>query len=597
MSLFLLMGLTISAQTTVVVTNQETVNGQTVALADGSGSVAYTNADNAIWYLGTFNLAQLSSIEVQGAAFVSRSSNGAKAQLRIAAVAPGSLPMVNTTTLGALSGTIRATGSELCRIVAETTPTTIATGKNATNYAGANFSVTATGVTQLGTYDGNVVLEADSSKAINKNTGIYQLFVYGNASSRRLAINKIIMHYQGEGASSLNSIVTPTADTYVRLGNTTNFGTKPTMEVHSAYTGTTYTSDFVGLMAFNIPSAALGHITSANLRLVTNMCKGSTAMNLRTYNNAFAEGTIYANETSYINQARQTTPVTFNVALGRRTFSLSADDITGYNDLSLWTNNVDVTSLLQLAQSSSVQLMLEVATSNDLKNEFFTKDATDVINAKNTSYTYAAADLVPQLTITYTSGTTVNTYTVSMTDAQAATLTLPFDAKLPDGVKAYTLNYTSGATSVGTTEVVGTLAANTPILVNAPVGDYPFAAINAVASPEIQQSSTVGALTGVYAETVVPEGSYVLQNQDGVVAFYQVTVGSNILAPAYCAYLTADATAPSKLSLNLGDVTAIKGVSTQANGNADAIYNLSGQRVDSSYQGIIIKNGKKYLNR
>lgn len=27
-----------------------------------------------------------------------------------------------------------------------------------------------------------------------------------------------------------------------------------------------------------------------------------------------------------------------------------------------------------------------------------------------------------------------------------------------------------------------------------------------------------------------------------------------------------------------------------------AIYNLSGQKVDSSYKGIVIKNDKKYIN-
>ena len=29
----------------------------------------------------------------------------------------------------------------------------------------------------------------------------------------------------------------------------------------------------------------------------------------------------------------------------------------------------------------------------------------------------------------------------------------------------------------------------------------------------------------------------------------------------------------------------------------EVIYNLAGQKVDASYKGIVIKNGKKYLNR
>ena len=44
--------------------------------------------------------------------------------------------------------------------------------------------------------------------------------------------------------------------------------------------------------------------------------------------------------------------------------------------------------------------------------------------------------------------------------------------------------------------------------------------------------------------------------------------------------------------------TAIQGVKTQpVNTNTNnAIYNLSGQRVDETYKGIVIRNGKKTLN-
>jgi len=44
-----------------------------------------------------------------------------------------------------------------------------------------------------------------------------------------------------------------------------------------------------------------------------------------------------------------------------------------------------------------------------------------------------------------------------------------------------------------------------------------------------------------------------------------------------------------------GDETAI--YSVKANITDNAIYNLSGQKVDASYKGIVIKNGKKYYNK
>ena len=43
--------------------------------------------------------------------------------------------------------------------------------------------------------------------------------------------------------------------------------------------------------------------------------------------------------------------------------------------------------------------------------------------------------------------------------------------------------------------------------------------------------------------------------------------------------------------------TAIQGVRTYPSNTNDAIYNLSGQRVDETYRGIVIRNGKKVLQR
>jgi hypothetical protein len=41
--------------------------------------------------------------------------------------------------------------------------------------------------------------------------------------------------------------------------------------------------------------------------------------------------------------------------------------------------------------------------------------------------------------------------------------------------------------------------------------------------------------------------------------------------------------------------TGICAVKTKADGTDYPVYNLRGQRVSSSYKGIVIKNGKKYI--
>ncbi len=45
------------------------------------------------------------------------------------------------------------------------------------------------------------------------------------------------------------------------------------------------------------------------------------------------------------------------------------------------------------------------------------------------------------------------------------------------------------------------------------------------------------------------------------------------------------------------NATAIQGVRITPTNTSDAIYNLSGQRVDESYKGIVIKNGRKVMQR
>lgn len=52
-----------------------------------------------------------------------------------------------------------------------------------------------------------------------------------------------------------------------------------------------------------------------------------------------------------------------------------------------------------------------------------------------------------------------------------------------------------------------------------------------------------------------------------------------------------------KLELKCAEPTAIEDVNADEAEHSNAIYSISGQRVDDNYKGIIIKNGKKYLNK
>ena len=91
------------------------------------------------------------------------------------------------------------------------------------------------------------------------------------------------------------------------------------------------------------------------------------------------------------------------------------------------------------------------------------------------------------------------------------------------------------------------------------------------------------------------DGAYILAytTADGL-GFYNYT-GS---LDAGDVYLTAAAGSGSNVRLSIvadGETTGIAGVDAEAGKDTEAIYNMAGQRVDGSYKGIVIKNGKKYM--
>ena len=185
---------------------------------------------------------------------------------------------------------------------------------------------------------------------------------------------------------------------------------------------------------------------------------------------------------------------------------------------------------------------------------------------------------------------TAATYTTIITDAEVATLCLPFEAAIPEGVAAYTLTYAGG--DAAKAKAVEKISANAPVLLNGK-GKAVFTGeeVEIVANAE---STTNAALTGVFAETTVPVGSYVLQNQNESIGFYKVAEGSTITAKPFRAYLTAEAAAARLNIVYGGETTGISTVDTQ-NADAEAIYTLNGVRVSQPTKGIYVKNGKKFV--
>ena len=186
-----------------------------------------------------------------------------------------------------------------------------------------------------------------------------------------------------------------------------------------------------------------------------------------------------------------------------------------------------------------------------------------------------------------TYNTTINT------TAMAGTLCLPFAATIPDvpdDVKAYTLTYTSGNDAAVATEITtGTIPANTPVLLNGS-GSKEF--IGASVAVDADATNVSGAMTGVFAATTVPTGSYVLQNGAEGLGFYKVTDGDPITAKPFRAYLTASTPARSLKIVFDDETTGINEVSVVKD---KSYFNLGGQRVSKPTKGLYIMNGKKVI--
>ena len=182
-------------------------------------------------------------------------------------------------------------------------------------------------------------------------------------------------------------------------------------------------------------------------------------------------------------------------------------------------------------------------------------------------------------------------------EAQYGTFCAPFAVEIPSGVQVYTVPSVSSTGELTLSKVTGTIPANTPVVLFAENGYYtgeddaplPIYVFGLAESG----TPTVDLLTGVYAETPAPVGSYVLQNLDNKVAFYQVSAEDPITVPANRCYLTAPAGSVKALAFPDGTLTSISEI--QAADEKAVIYDLSGRRVSKATKGIYIINGKKVI--
>lgn len=165
-----------------------------------------------------------------------------------------------------------------------------------------------------------------------------------------------------------------------------------------------------------------------------------------------------------------------------------------------------------------------------------------------------------------------------------------------NGLKAYTIKVDEDNKKVAYTEFTGVVPEGMAVLVSGTEGQkYEL-------TPATEKvGATFATDLKVSDGTVKSDGTnfYGFTTKDGVSGF--VRVAKDVAVPQGKGYLQLTgntAAAPVFYSINIGGgTTGIGQVEIEKSAENGAIYNLAGQRVDASYKGVVIKNGKKYVNK
>ena len=219
------------------------------------------------------------------------------------------------------------------------------------------------------------------------------------------------------------------------------------------------------------------------------------------------------------------------------------------------------------------------------------------------SFTANDTQNINTITVTYKKKTPAPT-SVSVTIGKTGYATLYYSSlalTVPAGVKGYTCSLAGGSFKMEEVFTEGKIIpAGTGVLLNGNPGTYTFNVSSEAGTP-VADNWLKG--SDEKATTEGGERYYMLSldanSTAGSVGFYWgAPNGGAFTNGAHKAYLCVKpGVAGAKTCYRFdGQTTAIDGTRADKPTTADgAVYNLAGQRVDRSYKGVVIKNGKKYI--
>ena len=180
-------------------------------------------------------------------------------------------------------------------------------------------------------------------------------------------------------------------------------------------------------------------------------------------------------------------------------------------------------------------------------------------------------------------------------------LVLPFSltadqvtAAFGEGTTVYSYSNTDGDNINFATSTTG-IAANMPVLIKTATTStsFAFSNVNLVNATPTAAGKNWNFVGSYNAKTVIPAGAYEMYNNN----LYKSDGTSSYFTKGFRAYIApAAATSAKPMLIINGVATSIDKVITNIDKDGN-LYNLAGQRVSKNTKGIVIKNGKKVINK
>ena len=194
--------------------------------------------------------------------------------------------------------------------------------------------------------------------------------------------------------------------------------------------------------------------------------------------------------------------------------------------------------------------------------------------------------------------------TLTVADINWASMYLPFAVNIPNEVTGvyYATAASSSSNVITLKKREADLPKETGVLVNAPAGTYTFTA--ATEAPDALASTNLF-LGSATDKPLDDKEAYVLAgstNTKATPVFKLYSSGEGTIdLSAYKAYLPASSVESSARILNFvfedDETTGLTEMKSNNNVKNSEAYNLVGQRVSTNTKGIVIINGRKYINK